>query len=179
MDNLYFTLASLPTLDRVNPPPFATLEAFWDYVDHVPEEWRAPWTGGPVTDPTVAVYRDFDLALRTALAHLRLEGLPWKDQEAGLPPGGAEWRGKVMEALEQPTPLDTENALDELRWAFLEDLAQGHQFDKPAFFVYVLKLELVQRQSALVKEKGLEIFDALHAQFLVEANLTIPTGEQS
>lgn len=179
MDNLYYTLASLPTLDRAEAPPFPTMEAFWDYVDHVPADWKAAWAGGTTAEPTVEVYRQWEHSLRTALARLRLESLPWKEQEASLSAEGGEWRDKALEALDQPTPFETEKALDALRWEFLEDLAQGHSFDRTAFFVYVLKLELVQRRAALVKEKGLEVFDALHARFLAEADLTIPTGEQS
>ena len=179
MDNLYFTLASLPTLDPDNPAPFATMAAFWDYVDHVPGEWKAQFSSQHPTEPTVRAYHDWDLALRTALARVRLEGLPWKDQESSLPQVGGEWMAQALEAMDHGSPLETEDYLDDLRWAFLENLSQGHQFDRPAFFVYVLKLELVQRRSALVQTRGQEVFDALHAEVLAKTDLSILTGEQS
>ncbi len=179
MDNLYFTLASLPHLEPAGPAPFADLNAFWAYVDHVPDEWKTQFSSSTASDPTVRAYREWDLAVRTALARLRLEGLSWKDQESTLPAVGAEWTTRALEILEQPTPLDAERVLDELRWDFIEDLGQGHQFDRVAFFVYALKLELVQRRSRLVRDRGQEAFDGLHTSVLAKTDLTIPTGEKS
>jgi len=179
VDNLYFTLASLPTLDPAASAPFASMAAFWDYVDHVPEEWKREFASGQPSEPSVKSFRDWDLSLRSALARVRLESLPWKEQESGIPSEGGEWMAQALEALDQPTPLDAENYLDDLRWSFLEDLGQGHQFDQTAFFVYVLKLELLQRRSALVQPRGLEVFDGLHAEVLAKTDLNIPTGEKS
>lgn len=179
MDNLYYTLASLPHLEPTGPAPFADAEAFWDYVDHVPAEWKDTFRSESAPDPTVRAFREWDLAVRTALARLRLEGLPWKDQEGGLPNVGAEWTNQALDILDEPTPLDAEVALDRLRWDFLDALGQGHEFDRAAFFVYAMKLELVQRRSRLVRERGQEAFDALHASVLQKTDLTIPTGEKS
>lgn len=177
MNNLYFTLASLPTLNPAGPAPFATMDAFWSYVDHVPADWRTQFEG-EASDPTVKAYRDWDLTLRTELARVRLENLPWKDQAAALEDSGLG-TGRAREVLDQETPLDAEKVLEALRWSFLDDLAQDHGFDRVAFFVYALKLELVQRRTALVRDRGQEAFDGLHARVLAQTNLSIPTGEQS
>lgn len=179
MNNLYFTLASLPTLPSSGPAPFASLKAFWDYVDHVPADWRAQFEGAEASDPTVKAYRAWDLALRVELARLRLENLPWKDQLADLPDHASGNLNRALEILDQTTPLETERVLDGLRWDFLEELGQEHLFDRVAFFVYVLKLELLQRKTALVTDRGQEVFDGLHRSFLDRSDFTIPTGEKS
>jgi Protein of unknown function (DUF2764) len=178
VNNLYYTLATLPQLIPSGPAPFATMDAFWDYVAHVPADWRTQFEGS-ASDPTVKAYRDWDRSLRVELARVRLENLPWKDQGADLPFEQSIGGGGALDLLDQETPLETEKALDSLRWSFLDDLAQDHGFDRVAFFVYALKLELVQRRTALVRDRGQEAFDGLHARVLAQTNLSIPTGEQS
>ncbi len=178
MDNLYFTLASLPNLEPNGEPPFADMDSFWTYVSHVPGEWRAAFTSPDAPDPTVRAYRSFDLDFRTALARLRLEGLSWKEQAANLPSGGSEWTQRALEILEV-SPLEGEFELDALRWSFLDDLSQGHEFDRVAFFAYALKLELVQRRSRLVRERGEAALNTLHTAVLARTNLNISMGEPS
>lgn len=179
MNNLYFTLASLPHLGLSLPPPFATMEAFWNYVSHVPEAWKSQLGDSP-SDPTVKAYRDWDRDLRATLARVRLEGLPWKDQLQDLPVERGDLVPRALEALDQSSPWEVEQFLDLWRWESLEELGQDHLFDQVAFFVYALKLELLQRRSRLVRDQGQAVFDNLHASVLAETDLTItiPPGVQ-
>lgn len=178
MTNLYFTIASLPTLTR-NIAPVLTTEGFWNYVSHVPEEWKADALSESPQNSTLQAYRNFDRSLRASLARIRQEAQPWKDTDNDFGSEGSEYDAVVVDVLELETPLATEKQLDSIRWDFLDALEEGSEFSLCNFYVYYLKLELLQRAGLMQKHIGQEAFDELHRSILATTDLSTLLGESS
>ena len=124
-------------------------------------------------------YFRFDLNLRNAKVRYlnkQLERQPEQDvvtgkgleDEDGLDIDGYRFRAgefeearKVADALELPSLLDREKALDEIIWEKADSLSTFHYFDLTAVLAYVSKLHIVDRWLALDEEKGRELFHQL------------------
>jgi hypothetical protein len=74
----------------------------------------------------------------------------------------------ARDACTAATPLEAEIMLDRARWEYLENLEAGHYFDLGKLIIYYLQLQLLQRRSRLIKEKGqaafAEIYSAITAR---------------
>ena len=124
-------------------------------------------------------YFRFDLNLRNAKVRYlnrQLERQPELDVVTGkgmeddedLDIDGYRFRGgefeeerKVEDALELPSLLDREKALDDIIWEKADTLSTFHYFDLTAVLAYVSKLHIVDRWLALDEEKGRELFRQL------------------
>lgn len=82
---------------------------------------------------------------------------------------------QVEDAFDSPNPLKTEQALDQLRWVELENLATGHDFDFQALFLYRVKLLIMEKFSSLTKALGQETVDKTVAQILENSNSALTT----
>ncbi len=82
---------------------------------------------------------------------------------------------QVEDAFDSPNPLKTEQALDQLRWVELENLATGHDFDFEALFLYRVKLLIMEKSSSLTKALGQEKVDKTVAQILENSNSALTT----
>ncbi|MFH1519835.1 MAG: DUF2764 family protein [Candidatus Omnitrophota bacterium] len=103
-------------------------------------------------DPEVLkTYKDFELALREALASLRKLNT---NQELKLSAG-------LSLNLAEGNPLEAEVKLLSLRWQFIENLESGHIFDLEALILYFLKLQILRRLFTFNKEAGTAVFDKL------------------
>jgi hypothetical protein len=104
----------------------------------------------------LTAWHAFDTALRNALAVARAarRGL---DAAPFLRPGeplDAATRAVVQDCVKLDDPLKAEQALDQARWAFLDNLCAAHMFDFTALLCYVLKLALLERWQAFNVEAG-------------------------
>jgi len=68
---------------------------------------------------------------------------------------------RIEEILSIASPLERENALDGLRWKYLEGLESKHAFDRGAVEIYALKLLLLEKQASRQYEAGKVAFDKL------------------
>ena len=75
--------------------------------------------------------------------------------------GEFEESALVSQALEQPSLLDREQALDDVTWEKIGRLETFHYFDLTAVLAYVAKLHIVDRWLALDQQKGRERFHQL------------------
>lgn len=67
----------------------------------------------------------------------------------------------VRKAVFSDNPLDGEKLVLSLYWSYLDDVANGHQFDLDALLVYALRLQILQRLSLFGQDKGNEEFNRL------------------
>jgi hypothetical protein len=67
----------------------------------------------------------------------------------------------VQDCVKLDDPLKAEAALDQARWAFLDNLCAAHMFDFTTLLCYVLKLALLERWQALNIEAGTACVNSL------------------
>lgn len=115
------------------------------------------------TNLSAIYWYNWETCLRNSLVHLRAKGRS-KDPETFLREEAdffSEIEKGVQEAFSKSSPLETEKALDRLRWGRLDDMEVGHMFDFCKLCVYKLRLMLCEKQSLLNKEKGSDNFDEI------------------
>ncbi len=161
--NYEYLSASLPTLRMGDSPAISSddfLGAMGVMVDIEQLGVLNETTLVPVPDPQDPVARewnDFETDLRNHL--VRARGARRKtNADNWLRPEGAlssDTERQVAEALELPTPEDTERRLDEIRWRFLENMTVGRELDFPRLLAYRIQLLIVEKWAALDAEKGL------------------------
>mgnify|MGYP001767797458 CR=1 FL=1 len=155
MSSFYvYLLSSLPMLHFGAKPPFSYARFMELCRAQVPESDAAlleavdQETGALVlTQPTMRRWVDFDTTLRNELARgraarLHVEATAYLRQEASVDLSVVH---AAQAALRQPSPLDGERMLDEMRWRFLEEAAVGHYFDLDRLVIYALELKILLR----------------------------------
>lgn len=120
---------------------------------------------------TVSAWYDWETCLRNALVQLRskgkgAEGEKFLRQENDF---FSEISKGVQEAFNKSTPLEMENLLDKMRWAELDDLAVGHDFDFAILCIYKLKIMICEKQLLLDKNNGSDNFDDIIEQIYGKA----------
>lgn len=70
----------------------------------------------------------------------------------------------ARQLLALDSPLAADEALDRVRWRFLEELAFGHYFDLEALVVYRLKLRILERRARFDPTVGAARLDRMLAQ---------------
>jgi hypothetical protein len=65
---------------------------------------------------------------------------------------------EILRIAEEPSIYEKERYFDQLRWNWLEENGFFHYFDVEHLFIYLLKLEMLQRWISLEKETGTTIF---------------------
>jgi hypothetical protein len=115
-------------------------------------------------------YAAWETALRDELALQRAQRLG-RDPQPFLRPAPffAGLPGVAREALAAGTPREVEEALDRRRWARLEELEAGTQFDLDRLVVYRLKLLLLERRDRWRPEPGRAAFAKGYAGILDRA----------
>ncbi|HSQ35629.1 MAG TPA: hypothetical protein VLQ89_06535 [Candidatus Binatia bacterium] len=174
----YYLVASLPMLFFADAPPFSSrswLERCREQVaatDHALLTrigWNAP-IFRPGDHAVWQAVASWETALRNELALQRAQRLGWAPEPflreapfyAGMP-------ALVKEALGAGTAKTIETALDRRRWAVLEELENGTQFDLGRLIAYRLKLLLLERHDRFRPEPGREAFEREYAQVLNQA----------
>ncbi|MBQ7208585.1 MAG: DUF2764 family protein [Lentisphaeria bacterium] len=162
----YFLVASLPHLEIGGAAPLTTAALDEMLAETLPESrLRAiqAYAGGGAFPATCRVYREmavFETYLRTRIAQKRAE-------RAGIsfsPPDPEVYFGEVDYGLSQASscanPLEREFLVDRLRWARLDELALGHDFDFDALCIYRTKLVIINKYNDFQKEAGTVNFSA-------------------
>ena len=162
----YFLVASLPHLEIGCSAPL-TVSALDEMLAETLPGSRlravAAYAGGGTFPDTCRVYREmaaFEIYLRTRIAQKRAE-------RAGIsfsPPDPETYFSEVDYGLAQASsctdPLEREFLIDRMRWARLDELAMGHDFDLDALCIYRTKLVIVNKYNDFRKEAGTVNFSA-------------------
>lgn len=71
---------------------------------------------------------------------------------------------EVLRIAEEPDIYERERKIDLLKWNWLEENGFFHYFDVEHLFIYLLRLELLERWVRLEKETGLQVFREMIGQ---------------
>ena len=175
----YFLIASLPALEIGEPAPFTVAEFDAVLAENLPEKEQKKifaWQGEKDYPAACSVYRKmalFEEYLRFCIARKRAE-------RAGISFAAAdpeEYYGEVdfglTHAAACTNPLEREKIIDHLRWAFLEDLAIGHDFDFDALCIYRTQLFIVNKYAAFRTETGTVNFSAALENIINRAGTSV------
>ncbi|MCD6115805.1 DUF2764 family protein [bacterium] len=66
-----------------------------------------------------------------------------------------------VSVVREGNPLEKEENLLKLRWQFITDLEEGHNFDLDFLLLYYMKLQIQNRLAMFEPEKGMEQFQKL------------------
>ncbi len=161
----YYLVSSLPML-RLEEAPAWNSAAFLDACRGHLEPGRLAALAASDLVPAAAEapsccaaesrWRAWETWLRNSLADARAAGRSgeqgsWKRPETDVFPG---LRRQLEEALNAANPLLREQALDRLRWQFLDALKVGCEFAFDALFVYRLQLLLAEKWAAVDAAAG-------------------------
>ena len=159
-------IASLPML-RFGEKPLLTVEQFRNACDLLTEgdaqELNALLAGTTQEARAEFILRwlNADTQLRCALARARAEA-------AGVDATASrrEYTGydvmsvkAVEDALGAHDPLDAERFLDQRRWALLDELSFGNEFELAGVLAYAVKLQLAWRWASLDDAKAKQILE--------------------
>ena len=162
----YFLIASLPQLEIGGSAPMTVAEFDGILGENLPEKEQKKifaYAGKKDYPPSCAVYRRmalFEEYLRTCIARKRAEraGIQFETQDP------EEYYSEVdfglAHAASCTDPLEREYMIDRLRWAHLEELALGHDFDFDALCIYRVQLFIVNKYAGFRNEAGTVNFSA-------------------
>ena len=169
--DLFYYLSTLPYLRPGDPPPMGSAEFLArcrasltpDLADAVAQAALLPSAKGNSTE-TMRRWFAFETFLRNSVATIRLA----KYQRSGLTftPRDTNYlspalRKQVEDALALSTPPERENALDMVRWRYLDEMESGHSFDQTLLEIYALRLLLLEKQASRNLKDGKSAFDAI------------------
>ena len=166
MAQFYYLISSLPMLEldevpNVNSTGF--LELCADFVSPVQSEILAGLSLVPnKDDDSFPEWNRWETMLRNRLALHReafVKGASnFTREEKDY---FAEVEKIVQDAYLKDNPLEREDFLDRMRWARLEDLEVGHEFDFMKLCTYRLKLLLCEKRRNRDKEHGSSNYDRI------------------
>jgi len=159
----YFLVSSLPGI-KLDAKPALSLDAFCATCDdHLSSHDREALTvvldakvPPSIPHPFVEQWTARETQLRNATARQRAakrqeDAGAYLRSHTGFDVGLED---KVEEAFNQPTPLERERVLDQLRWRILDELAGTDPFGSSAVLAYGIKLRIVERWAAMDVEIG-------------------------
>lgn len=146
MVNYYYLISSLPMLFFGARPPFNS-EGFLDKCREFVSENDFAVLRGESESVFLRRWEDFDADLRNELVKIRahrrhIDAHKYLRQERYV---SVDTVSAAVAVSRNPLILDSEKSLDQIRWDFLEDLAQGHYFDLEFLLIYGLKLRILEK----------------------------------
>ena len=162
----YFLIASLPLLEIGAAAPLTTADFDEMLAETLSESGKRAifsYTGGAGFPDTCGVYREmaaFETYLRTRIAQKRAERAGIAFTPADPETYFSEVDFGLAQASSCANPLEREFIVDRLRWARLDELALGHDFDFDALCIYRTKLFIVNKYNDFRKESGTVNFAA-------------------
>jgi hypothetical protein len=154
----YYLVASLPYLRFSQASPISIEEFLLECgkwlgkndMDILSEASIDDFTLQPENTPIIAVWKEFDFTLRKELALAR-DNIKYNRHEKPGP------LAKIV--LEKAHPLLMEQALERIRWDFLDSIEPGNFFDLNFLILYFLKVQILERLQMFDKEKGKKVFE--------------------
>ena len=160
VNKYYYLVSSLPYLRFAQQPPMGK-ESFL----RESNKWLKPHdmdilSAASINDfsirqedsSVIKQWKEFDLGLRTELALARNNTRHNRHEKPGP---------LAKTALDAPNPLLMEQALEQIRWEFLDSLEWGNFFDLNFLVVYFLKIQILERLQMFDKEKGEHVFESM------------------
>lgn len=161
----FYLIASLPSLDFGQPP--ITEDAFLTRCDAElsPRDFRSvqqlnqhPFPSNDASHSFARAWRDHEIQIRNGIAKIRAAK---RHMDASrLVHTHAAYTTQIDEAIEnawtQPTPLEREKALDQLRWHLLENLQGSDPFSFKVLLSYTVKRRIAQRWTSMDTDEGLK-----------------------
>jgi len=180
LDHYYYMVSSLPML-AYDTERFMSEEEFLDSCESTvsPQDYRLlkntsliPADTEEFSHPVLEKWNSWERSLRNDLVKIRA-GRKGVDGDKYVASGAIETglQNIARDACTAATPLEAEIILDKARWEYLENLEAGHYFDLGKLIIYYLQVQLLQRRSRLIKEKGLAAFDEIYAAITGKAVL--------
>lgn len=164
----YYLIAGLPMLSFGQKPPFSFgrfLEISRQHVTGVDARYLelVSIAGGYSFDggqKTLEAWQRFDTQIRNEIVRLRASHRKLDPQRfmRGEYAYEAQAVHAVTNAHRSGSILEGERLLDQERWRFLDELANGHHFDIDFLIVYGLKLLILERWDRMIavnKDKAL------------------------
>lgn len=158
--SLYYVVASLPHLAFGERPPFSS-ERFRFLLRGLltPRQEAdidlalAALPGGE--DPFVDEWAAAEAVIGQAKTSARMARACRRGADCGpaQPPAHAAAR-RVLAAFELATPLETELAVDRVRWTLLDDLTLNRHFEFRLVLAYAVRLAILERWAALDEDTG-------------------------
>jgi hypothetical protein len=158
----YYLVASLPTLERGDPAPMTPEEFLfhctgalsrddWDELERV-----VAGRNDECVTPSACRWFAVDAQMRNAAARARAGRLGVDAGEFLRPHQGWDDRAEkaVADAFAKPTPLEREVALDECRWAILDEMAADDPYGLGPVVAYAVKLLITARWHEMNDERG-------------------------
>lgn len=178
INHYYYTVSSLPLL-AYDTERFMSEEEFLDCCEATitPQDYQllknvslVPSNREEFLHPVLEKWSSWERSLRNDLVKMRA-GRKGVDGDKYVAPGTIETglHNIARDAFGAATPLEAEISMDRARWEYLENLEAGHYFDFGKLIIYFLQLQLLQRRSKLVKEKGRVAFEEIYAVITGEA----------
>lgn len=180
MSEYYYLVASLPMLTLEAVPEISSDEFLAAISEHLSSfELSALETLsllpsiGESRIESVQAWNEWETSVRNTIVGLRAKGDVSKSDNFKRSDCGffSEIDKGVVEAFAKSNPLEREKHLERIRWAFLDDLELGHDFDIVKLAAYRLKLMLCEKRSSVSVEKGAANYDAIIASVYVEASI--------
>ncbi len=110
---------------------------------------------------TLRRWINWERCLRDELVRLRAQALGVEGSRYLRP---ASYIAGAVEAARSAAsaenPLAAEAVLDRARWAQLDELEVGHQFDLAQLIIYALRLELLDRRAQMTSDRGRSSFES-------------------
>jgi hypothetical protein len=151
-----YLIASLPVLNFGSKVPFSYADFLGRVAKFIPEEDFALLEGLPDYsadnyrggNPLLEKWFYAEITLRNELVRIRASRRHIDPHKYLRPHDGyvSHWVNRIILAAQRnPSCLEGEKILDELRWQVLEELSLGHFFDLDFLIIYGLKLLILER----------------------------------
>lgn len=155
MVSYYYLISSLPMLSFGVKPPFSFavfLDKCRDFVSQrdmdILKEVSLNNDGSKSEkSPLMRSWKDFDTDLKNELVKIRAQrkhigSSKYLRRERYV---AADTVSLIVAVSRNPSMLDSERSLDQIRWDFLEELVRGHYFDLEFLLVYGFKLRILEK----------------------------------
>ena len=130
--------------------------------------------------PVAAAWHNFETFLRNTTGNIRRNRM--RKSNAVMANHATDYLSaieakRIEEILAIASPLERENALDNLRWKFLDGLEARQTFSKGSVEIYALRLLLLEKHASRQYEAGKAAFDKLMNDGLEKA-IKVRTTEE-
>jgi len=157
MNNYYYLVASLPSLDFKDSPRVGK-----DVFLRECGKWLSPRDMETIRAAKISyseknendakiisTWKMFDEELREMLSAERFGRKRGEQHQSAR---------ALSEALREGTPLEKEIKYEKIRWDFLEEQGKQHFFNIDRLVIYFLKLQILERLSNFNKDEGEKVF---------------------
>ncbi|NIZ19471.1 DUF2764 family protein [Entomospira culicis] len=186
MANLYFLMASLPTLSVNDDAPRMPYPEFLKQAHGGlgEQEYRRLLSFDLQNIPTdlkglgnvEKKFWHWEIAVRNELVKLRAKAFNMKEEEflhTGVDIDSADIRQTALNAFEESDPLKVEIELNKARWALLESERTLEYFSMESLLIYSMQLQLITRRSLFTKELGEANYQKEYELILGEAKTVL------